>query len=194
MAFNLNDPRFQDKRVWQAFMYSLDREQIVKQLLLGHGYVADSYLPKQSWAFDPNVTPIYRYDLAKAKSLMTAAGWTYNSAGIAEKDGKPFKFTLLSSTGIVGVNEAIQKAMKDIGMDVDIQLMDFPTFLAKFATEKKFDFITITACVQIDPDNPLVWGCGLNAYGFCSKQFDDWGTQASQLNDLEGRKTIYAQM
>jgi len=113
----------------------------------------------------------------KSEGIDDQAGWTYNAQGVAEKDGKPFKFTLLSSTGIVGVNEAIQKAMKDIGMDVDIQLMDFPTFLARFATEKKFDFITITACVQIDPDNPLVWGCGLNAYGFCSKQFDDWGTR-----------------
>lgn len=196
IGFNLNLPIFQDKKVRQAVMMAINREQMVKELHAGRGYVANSYLPRQSWAYNPDNQPVYKFDKAKAKQLLAEAGWVdTNGDGKVEKDGKTFKFTLLSSTNVTpGLNETIQKSLQDIGMDVEMQLLDWPAFLNKFIDKKEFEFITINMCVQIDPDNPNVWGCGLNAYNFCSKEFDELQKKASETLDLEKRKEIYAQM
>jgi len=193
---NLSQERFQDKRVRQAIMYSLPREQMVAELLEGHGYVTDSYILRHSWAYNPDTQPVYRQNLEKAKELLAEAGWVDTDGdGVVEKDGEPFKFSLLSYTSITpGYNETIQQSLKDIGIQMDIQLLDWPTFLNKAFVEKEYDSFTVNMCVPLDPHNPTVWGCGTNAFFFCSEEFDEMGMKAVATTDREERKKYYFEM
>jgi peptide/nickel transport system substrate-binding protein len=193
---NLSQERFQDKRVRQAIMYSLPREQMVAELLEGHGYITDSYILRKSWAYNPDTKPVYRYNPEKAKELLAEAGWVDTDGdGVVEKDGEPFKFALLSYTGITpGYNETIQQSLKDIGIEMDIQLLDWPTFLNTAFVEKKYDSFTVNMCVPLDPHNPTVWGCGTNAFFFCSEEFDEMGMKAVATTDREERKEYYYEM
>ena len=106
-------------------MYALPREQMVAELLEGHGYVAESYLPRQNWAYSSDTQPVYNHDPEKAKALLAEAGWEDTDGdGIVDKDGEPFSFDLLSYTTIQpGYNETIQQALKDIGIEMNIQLL-----------------------------------------------------------------------
>lgn len=63
-----------DARVRQAMLYAIDRQQLVDQLLKGHGEVVDGFLTSASNYFDPFIQPI-EYHPEKAIELLEEAGW-----------------------------------------------------------------------------------------------------------------------
>jgi hypothetical protein len=70
-------------------------------VLYGLGDVATGPYPKESWAYDPSVaaTP---YDPEAAKALLVDAGWSdHDGDGWLDRDGQPFRFTLLTNQGPV---------------------------------------------------------------------------------------------
>jgi ABC-type transport system substrate-binding protein len=73
LLFNVTAEPLSDARVRQAVAYAIDREAIVKQLLLGQARVANSILPEQSWAYAPG--QVYNFDPAKAKQILDDAGY-----------------------------------------------------------------------------------------------------------------------
>lgn len=73
LLFNAQSAPLNDKRVRQAIAYAIDRENIVKKLLLDQARVAHSFLPESSWAYNPGTK--YTYDPAKAKQILDEAGF-----------------------------------------------------------------------------------------------------------------------
>jgi ABC-type transport system substrate-binding protein len=73
LNFNVTAEPLSDPRVRQAIAYAIDREAIVKELLLGQARVANSILPEQSWAYSPG--QVYNYDPAKAQQILDEAGY-----------------------------------------------------------------------------------------------------------------------
>jgi peptide/nickel transport system substrate-binding protein len=73
IAYNLDRPLFQDKRIRQALTHALDRNAIVNSLLYGQGEVLDSSLPSVSWASSSSV-PRFPYDVEAARRLLSTAG------------------------------------------------------------------------------------------------------------------------
>ena len=71
---NAQSAPLNDKRVRQAIAYAIDRESIVKSLLLDQARVAHSILPESSWAYSPGTK--YAYDPEKAKKILDDAGFT----------------------------------------------------------------------------------------------------------------------
>ena len=56
----------------QALAYAIDREGMIRDLLLGQGKIAHSILPEESWAYAPGQK--YSFDPAMAKKLLDEAG------------------------------------------------------------------------------------------------------------------------
>ena len=73
LNFNAQDEVLKDPRVRQAIAHAIDREAIVKELLLGQARVAHSILPEQSWAYSPG--QVYNYDPERAKQILDEAGY-----------------------------------------------------------------------------------------------------------------------
>ncbi|HEX8284262.1 MAG TPA: ABC transporter substrate-binding protein [Pyrinomonadaceae bacterium] len=73
LLFNATAEPLSDARVRQAIAYAIDRQLIVKELLLGQARVANSILPEQSWAYTPG--QVYNYDPEKAKQILDEAGY-----------------------------------------------------------------------------------------------------------------------
>ena len=63
-----------DARVRQALVYAIDRQQLVEQLLKGHGEVVDGFLSSASPFYDAMLEPL-EYNPEKAKELLEEAGW-----------------------------------------------------------------------------------------------------------------------
>src|SRR5262249_17393361 len=97
-GFNLKNPLFRDQRVRKAFAYAIDRQTLVKGLLVGVGQPLTGPFPLTSWAYNPDV-PEIPYDPQKAKALLAEAGWTAGSDGLLRKEGTPFSFTLMTNQG-----------------------------------------------------------------------------------------------
>ena len=134
LGFNLKHPFFADLRVRQAIAHAINKQAIIDGVLKGHGKLADLPVSPLSWAY-PNPNPFsgYPYDLKKSKALLTSAGFTLNeSTQILEKDGKPFSFTLITNKGNKDrekTAQIIQMALKQVGIDMKIQLMEWSSFI-----------------------------------------------------------------
>jgi peptide/nickel transport system substrate-binding protein len=140
LAFNLTKDEFKDKKIRQAFAYAMDRDAVVNNLMSGHGSVANNPYPANFWAH-PDGLNEYKYDPKKALELFKEAGWTYNESDKKMYiNGKPAKFTLKYSKGNPVTEKSaplFQQNMKDVGIDVDLQIMEFATM---FDQAKKGDF------------------------------------------------------
>lgn len=129
LTFNASSPPLTDPRVRQALCYGIDRESMLKNLMLGQGTLAHSIIPEQSWAYSPGVK--YAYDPAAAKKLLDEAGYKD-----PDGDGPQMRFTKelvfkLSGASVIGrhVAEVVQNNLKQIGIPVRIETAELNTFL-----------------------------------------------------------------
>ncbi|HEX8722836.1 MAG TPA: ABC transporter substrate-binding protein [Pyrinomonadaceae bacterium] len=73
LLYNVTAEPLSDARVRQAVAYAIDRQAIVKELLLGQARVANSILPEQSWAYAPG--QVYEFNPDKARQILDEAGY-----------------------------------------------------------------------------------------------------------------------
>ena len=65
---------FSDRRVRQAIHLALDREALVRSMLLGYGRPASQFVSPEIFGFDPDAAPAVR-DVATARRLLAEAGY-----------------------------------------------------------------------------------------------------------------------
>lgn len=120
MGINVTNPQLVDARVRQAVFLAMDRERIVKELNEGFGAVTSQPWPKSSPAFDPALEGAH-YDPAKAKALLSQAGW---------KQTEPIVFDHRTTQSYVNLASLIQQNLKDVGIEVQLKPSDPTAFLA----------------------------------------------------------------
>ncbi len=97
---------FHDKRVRQAFAYSLDYDAVREGALSGAATRGSYFIPKGMYGHDENA-PIYTYDLAKAEQLFREAGWWdkgFTVSVIGEEDSIFTNQMLILKDGIEKLN------------------------------------------------------------------------------------------
>ena len=199
IGYNLKNPLFQDRRVRQAFTYAINREAIVQYVLYGLGEVAKGPFPNHLWYSNPHVKPL-PYDPVKARQLLSEAGWKdKNSDGILVKDGKPFKITLITNSGNdtrrdVGV--LVQRQLREIGIDVTLELYEWSVFLKDFINARHFDACILGWSLSVDPDAYEIWHSsqiekGFNFTSYRNPEVDRLWEEGRREYDMEKRKEIY---
>jgi ABC-type transport system substrate-binding protein len=73
LEFRQNRPPFNNIKARQAVAFAIDRDAINKITQNGLGEVASQSYPKASPVYDPALASVYKYDPAKAKSLLAEA-------------------------------------------------------------------------------------------------------------------------
>ena len=113
LGVNLQDPILKDRRIRQALAYSIDRESIIRDVLRGQAFPAQSVLPPSQWAYEPNVAD-YKYDPDRAKRLLAEAGKS------------SMKLSLKTSPVSVSrkIGEAIQEQMRRVGVEIELQSLE----------------------------------------------------------------------
>ncbi len=127
LTLNCSQPPLNDVRVRQAIAYAIDREGMIRDLLLGQGKLAHSILPEESWAY--HAAQRYSFDVAAAKKLL-------DEAGLKDPDGdgpqlrfaKPVVFKV-SGSSVAAKNYAgvIQNYLKNVGVPVTIETAELNT-------------------------------------------------------------------
>ncbi len=203
MGFNMLHPFFKDIKVRRAISYAIDREGIVKGVLMGQGITSFGPYKPGTWAYHKSLQPIVQ-DSAKAKALLAEAGFVdTNNDGILEKDGKDFTFTLLTNQG----NEqriltaiVIQSQLKDIGIKVDIRTVEWAAFIKEFVDKGQFDAVILAWTMGQDPDIYEVWHSskaksgGLNFTRYINAEVDSLLEAARATPDMEKRTALYARL
>ena len=129
LTFNTSSPPLNNVKVRQAIAYSIDRESMIRDLVLGQGQIAHSILPEASWAYTPG--QIYHYDPAMAKKLLDDAGFRDpDGDGPQTRWANPLLFRISGSSAAArqyaGV---IQNYLKNVGIPVSIETSEFTTML-----------------------------------------------------------------
>jgi peptide/nickel transport system substrate-binding protein len=160
LGFNLQDPRFADHRVRMAFAHAINKQEILQGVVFGLGREATGPFRPGTWAENPDVRPV-PHDLPRAQALLAAAGWTQRNAdGLLVKDGRPFTFELLTNQGNderKKIAEIIQASLRELGVGVEIRVLEWASFLKEHVNKRRFDAIVLGWGTGIDPDQYLIW-------------------------------------
>ena len=148
---------FRDVRVRRALTHAIDRELIARTILDALAPVVHGAIQPVSWAYTDSLRH-YPFDVERAKGLLEEAGWKdTNGDGIREQGGKPFAFTLLTQAGFAireSVSQAVQRQLRDVGVDMKIQLVD-GTAISSLWFEGKFDAMLHWWHMPADPELTL---------------------------------------
>jgi peptide/nickel transport system substrate-binding protein len=121
LTFNTREAPLDNVKVRQAIAYAIDRESMIRDLVLGQGKIAHSILPESSWAYTPGQT--YNFDPPTAKRLLDEAGLRDpDGDGPQTRNSKPIVFRISgSSASARQYASVIQNYLKDVGLLVSIE-------------------------------------------------------------------------
>lgn len=200
MGYNLSDPRFRDIRVREAINYAVDKDEIVRGVLLGLGRVATGPFIPESWAYNEEVRPA-GYDPDRARQLLEEAGWSDKDGdGILEKDGARFSFTVITNQGNEQrrmTAEIIQRRLKEVGIEMKIKIIEWSAFVSEFIDKRRFDAVLLGWSLSLDPDMYDIWHSSktkegeFNFVGYSNPEVDSLLLEGRRAFDQEGRGRIY---
>ena len=181
-AFNLKDPRFADRRVRQAFAHAIDKRELMDGVAMGLAREAWGPIRPGNWAFTDKVTR-YEFDVVRAKALLEDAGWKDRDGdGVVEDaGGRPFAFTIRTNQGNderKKIAEILQQRFKDVGVKVEIQTIDWASFIKEFVKPRKFEVIVLGLGFGADPDQYVLWHSSqtapdqMNRTGYANPEVD----------------------
>ena len=198
LGFNLKQAPFNDPKVRQAMNYAINKEEIIKGVLLGLGEaIASPYKPGTRWD-NESLSP-YPYDPSKALALLKEAGYQKNTAGILVKDGKPFEFEILTNQNKQREMTAVlvQRRLKEIGIDVKIRVLEWASFINRFIKTGDFKAVVLGWSLSLDPDQFNIWhssqqGPGqFNFVGYENPRVDELLELGRRELDNDKREEIY---
>lgn len=140
-----------DARVRQALVYAIDRNQILEQLMKGHGEVVDGFLSSASPFYDDSIAPL-EYDPEKAKELLEEAGW----------DGsQTLRFYVNSGDGtFVNAAQVMVAQWAAVGIKVEVQTVDLATLMTIAGTTDYDLFAVQYTYAPVDPYPDVSWLLG----------------------------------
>jgi peptide/nickel transport system substrate-binding protein len=140
LALNVQNEILQDINVRKALNMAINKEALIQADLQGEGVPANGPLPPTIFGYDPAVEQYgYKYSVEEAKKLLEASGWKENAQGIREKGGKRLSLQMAAPQATPG-NVLIQSMLKEIGVDLKIQVLEAATMIEQTA-KGKFDII-----------------------------------------------------
>ena len=182
---------FKDKRVRQAFAYAIDKDAIVKSVLLGVPVKAEGILPDGIPGFNPAFKGI-PYNPDKAKALLIEAGYP---------GGKGLPALQLSfrqkQSDIGHTAEVLQQQLATVGIPITLNGMEWGTFLSLNKVGKTDMVHMRWSADYLDPQDflslLLTTTGSENHTGYSNPQVDALCKQADGESDQTKRLALYAQ-
>ena len=143
---NLSHPALRDIRVRRAIYMALDRQAIVDRVYFGQGTPSTGPISRQlAWVYSPDVRA-YPHDRAEAERLLDAAGYT----GMGEAPRLTLTFT--HPIGSARLGQAMRDQLKQVGIDLKLESLDFNASVEKAFVRKDFDLGFASFCNGADPE------------------------------------------
>ena len=207
IAFNLGLPVFQDQAVRDALYLAMDKQGLIEAIYYGLPTPTESFLPKESWAFNPDL-PAHSYDPEKAKQILEDAGWVLGADGVREKNGVRLEFTNSTTAGNHTREQAqqlLQQTWGEIGAKMSINNLPPAVMWGDYWMMSKFETAMVGIGFGIGPDpdaNDFLssksigakGGTGQNTTQYDSPEVDKLLAEGASTVDKDKRKEIYRKM
>jgi peptide/nickel transport system substrate-binding protein len=113
---------FKNKKVRQALNYAVDKEAILKNLLLGYGRILDGQVVgPDGFGYNPALKP-YPYDPKRARQLLTEAG--YPNGFTVKFHGSVGRYTKDKE-----IEEAVIGQLAEIGVTAQLEILEAGVFI-----------------------------------------------------------------
>jgi len=188
VGFNVQKEPFDDVKVRQAISMAINKEEIIEGVYNGIGIPAVGPLAPPVFGYDESVSGI-SYDIEEAKALLAEAGY---------EDG--FETTIWTNDNEQRVDTAVavQSQLKEIGIDVKIEELEWGAYLERTANGEHDMFILGWSVVTSDADYgmyPLFHSSALGETGNRSfledSDLDAILDEARVETDPEARQALY---
>ncbi|MEZ2218376.1 peptide ABC transporter substrate-binding protein [Rhizobium sp. RCC_161_2] len=204
IGFNMERPQFKDPAVREALYHAIDKQTIIDALYYGLPTPTESYIPQQSFYYNPDL-PKQEFSTDKAKKILDDAGWKPGADGIRAKDGVRLAFTNSTTAGNhirEQVQQFMQQTFKDIGVELTISNLPPAVMWGDYWTMSKFDSVVVGINFQTgsDPDTSDYFrstaitakgGAGQNSWQYANPEVDKLLAEGGQLFVPEERKKVY---
>lgn len=187
-CFNMKDGIFKDEKLRQAVLYGIDLDDIFERGYKSVGEQQKYYIPWQyDWAINEEVTSPQR-DVEKARKLIEEAGYT------ADENGIYFDVTIDTFPGWDEIMPVFQKQFEEIGIKLNHNSMDDPSYDKKVLEDQDFDLTVLGG--YIGPDiSALATRLGTDGfmnYGlYSSEEMDALLKEGEETIDQDKRAEVY---
>lgn len=158
LGFNLLKEPYNNVKFRRAISHAINKRDIINGVLSGMAKEANGIFPPQSWAYK-DIEP-YEYNIEKAKKLLLEIGFEQDKDGMFLYKGKQFEINIITNQGNKArelTAQIIQEQLKQIGIKVNIRILEWSTFINQYVNEKNFDALILGWSTAVDPDQYALW-------------------------------------
>jgi len=187
LAMDVEKPPFGDVRVRRAVAYAIDVATMVKNLYSTGAVVADNWTPPGMLGANPAVKS-YPHDVAKAKELLTAAGFPHGFSTTLSYSTAPRPYLPEPQR----VAETIQANLAQVGVQVTLQPSEWGVYLEKIRHGQHEMCLIGWTGDNGDPDNffyPLLDEDSAHKDG-TAQNYSFWRDPAFHKLMLQGQATV----
>jgi peptide/nickel transport system substrate-binding protein len=190
LHMNLAKEPFSDKNLRKAVAFAIDRKEILDRVEFGEGIIAHGPIspPMGGFydaAYETGKNGQY-FDLEQAKQFIKQSKYPNGT-----------EVMLLSGNAgtVPRQAEVLQAQLAKIGIKINIELADAPTFRRRWLQERQWDLVQVQWDADLDPDETLYpelhSGEAWNAGKWVNADFDKMVEGARSENDFKKRKKFY---
>lgn len=157
----------------QALTHAINKREIIATLFDGYAKPAKGPFTPINWAYNNAIEDI-DFDPQKALELFKENGWDDSDGdGYLDKLGKDFFITIKINTGSQirkDVAVLVQAQLKDIGVKVNIEQLDWNLFIDHVFIKKNFDAVVLAWDTDFSVNPTDLWHSNAieNGYNFIS--------------------------
>jgi peptide/nickel transport system substrate-binding protein len=188
ISINTRRPALKDVRVRQALSWAIDRRAVL-DAAYGKGPVTGTF-DEPSDPYYKDFTGLYGYDPAKAKALLTQAGYDFSQT-----------LDLVVSSlfdAHVKATQIYQQQLEAVGVHTKIRVVEWSKWISDvYFGAHDFDLTVIGHTGKLDPSGRLaspLYGTEATYVGWVNPAVADQITKASEVVKFEDRKKLYDQV
>lgn len=192
VGFNMQKAPYDNEKVRQAIAMAINKDDVVNGILDGQGVPAVGPLAPTVVGNSQDVTPL-EFDVEAAKALLAEAGYA---------DG--FKTTIFVNEGSkerADIAELVQAQLAELNIEVEIQTIEWGTFLEKTAAGEHELFVLGWTTVTGDADYGLyalfhstMHGDPGNRSFYTNTKVDELLDKGRTSTDQDERNAAYAEV
>ena len=198
LGFNMEDQLLgTNKPLRRAINYAIDRERFIELFSNGRDIVADGFLPATMVSYNLEIKNkgYAEYAPEKAKELIRQAEIINKGKLPQLKIGMPGTDTLPRQMG-----QFIKKCLNDVGLEVEMSYMDWPTYMEKLNSKSLQMFFSGNIATIPDSKDFLemfyspCWKAGTKTFNYYNPKFDKLFEQVEVMDDSPETRELYRQM
>jgi len=182
VALNNSRPPLDDVRVRRALSHAINRDEIILGAEFGFGTPIGSHMtPAEPYYTD--LTGVYPHDPAKARALLAEAGY---ADGLRLTLSLPHQYTYAVRAG-----ELVADQLRRVGVQVDIELVEWATWLSRIFGEADYD---MTIIGHAEPMDISIYANPGYYFRYDNPRVRELLDAARQAGDEARRAELYAEL